>query len=149
MLRWLSIILVMLSAGHSVWGSQARDQETMDSTAAPVPLRALAWSILPGGGQIYNGKPLKALLYGGTFVYFAYRYTVAEEDYQENPGSQRLHRIRNDQIWLMSLTWTLNLLDVYIDAQLWDFDKYPVKETDIPDPEIIKPKETDLPHDKK
>jgi hypothetical protein len=146
---WVHSMLILLIAGQSVLGNIRPDRAMPDSSAAPVPLRALTWSLIPGGGQLYNRRPLKALLYGGAFAFFAYRYAGAERDYQANPGSQSLHRTRNDQIWLMSLTWTLNLLDAYIDAQLWDFNAYPVNETDIPDPEIVKPKETDLPHDKK
>ncbi|NQV13881.1 hypothetical protein HQ531_00380, partial [bacterium] len=70
-------------------------------------------------------------------------YVKAEDNYQTNLSDQNLHRERNDKIWLMSLIWTLNILDAYVDAQLWDFQNYAIDEGELPETDIIKPKETE------
>ncbi len=43
------IIIISFSSGQEI-----------DSTKIKTPKKAALWSILPGGGQIYNGKYLKA-----------------------------------------------------------------------------------------
>ena len=122
----------------------SQDTTAVDSSRQKNPGRALLYSVIPGGGQLYNQHPLKALLFSGVFAYFTYEYLNAQEDYQVDPTSKTLHRIRNDKIWLMSLTWTLNILDAYVDAQLWDFEKYEINIDALPETDIIKPKETDV-----
>jgi hypothetical protein len=43
---------------------------------------------------------------------------------------------------MMSLIWTLNIIDAYVDAQLWDFGKYEIEDQqEITDENMIKPKE--------
>lgn len=115
----------------------------VDSSSAKSAGRALVYSFVPGGGQLYNGKPMKALLFSGTFLYFYIEYLGAQSDFESDPTSGSLHRTRNDKVWLMALTWTLNLIDAYVDASLWDFDKYPMENGELPEQEMIKPKETE------
>ncbi|MEA3286679.1 MAG: DUF5683 domain-containing protein [Candidatus Marinimicrobia bacterium] len=115
----------------------------VDSSRQKSPSKALWYSIIPGAGQLYNQHPLKAILFSGVFAYFTYEYLNAQEAYQVDPADKSLHRIRNDKIWLMSLTWTMNILDAYVDAQLWDFEKYRISTEALPETELIKPKETD------
>jgi len=141
------ILVLILAISQMALGNIGVNTVAVDSTQAPQPLRAISYSLLPGGGQLYNRKPLKAALFLGAFAYFAYQYLVADQNLQASPNDQSLHRIRNDQIWLMSLTWTLNLLDAYVDAELWDFDDYPINDAETPDPKIEKPKE--IPHEQK
>ncbi len=134
---------VLILFALTVVNGQVNETDGIDSSAAKSSGKALFFSIIPGGGQIYNQKPLKALLFAGVFTYFSLEYVSAEDTYQADPTDQTLHRIRNDKIWLMALTWTLNIIDAYVDAQLWDFDKYELNEGDLPETEIIKPKETE------
>ncbi|NQV41490.1 MAG: hypothetical protein HQ506_03965 [Candidatus Marinimicrobia bacterium] len=96
-------------------------------------------SVIPGGGQLYNRHPLKALMFAGAFAYYGYGYSVAQNDYQADLASESLHRTRNDKVWMMSLIWTLNLIDAYVDAQLWDFEKYEIEQEEERSQEI-KPK---------
>ncbi|MCF6238510.1 MAG: hypothetical protein L3J79_06825 [Candidatus Marinimicrobia bacterium] len=125
----------------------AQDSTAVDSSAAKSAGQALLYSIVPGGGQLYNQRPLKALLFSGVFAYYAYEYSRAQQDFQVNPADQTLHRMRNDKVWLMALTWTLNILDAYVDSQLWDFDKYELNVDELPETDLIKPKETEKPND--
>lgn len=92
------------------------------------PGKALFLSVIPGGGQLYNRHPIKALIFAGAFTYYGYGYSVAQKNYQADLASEALHRTRNDKVWMMSLIWTLNLIDAYVDAQLWDFEKYEIEE---------------------
>lgn len=134
---------VLILFALAVVNGQVAETTAVDSSAIKTSGKALLFSIIPGGGQIYNGRPLKALLFAGVFAYFSYEYMNAEESYQADPTDQTLHRIRNDKIWLMGLTWTLNILDAYVDAQLWDFEKYELDEGVLSETDIAKPKETE------
>lgn len=109
-------------------GRDALAETLPDSTEVRSPGKALTLSLVPGGGQLYNQRPVKALLFGGTFIYFAVQYAGAQSNYLDNPDDQTLHRTRNDQVWLMTLTWALNLIDAYVDAQLWDFNNYSLED---------------------
>jgi len=113
-----------------------------DSVETKSPGKALLFSIIPGGGQLYNESPIKAVLFAGAFSYFAYEYASVNQLYQDNTSDQTLHRSRNDQIWLMALTWILNIGDAYVEAQLWDFNAYDVNDEALPETEVIKPEET-------
>ena len=103
----------------------------------------MLYSSVPGGGQLYNGHPVKALLFAGTFSYFSVALIQAQQNFNASPDDQDLHRKRNDQVWLMALTWTLNLIDAYVDAQFWDFDAYDIRDSDQTNvaTESIKPTE--------
>ena len=135
MFRVISMICLLATLGLA----QEDPGRAVDSTHARDPGKALLYSFVPGGGQLYNKRPLKALLFSGVFVYFGVEYVLAQNEYQSDLSSADLHRKRNDKIWLMALTWTLNIIDAYVDAQLWDFEKYPLDEMSIPEHEILKP----------
>jgi len=136
------IVLFVLTVGMLSGQSQSQFQGQVDSSKVKNPGKALLFSVIPGGGQLYNRHPLKAILFAGAFAYYGYGYTVAQQDYQADISSQTLHRTRNDKVWMMSLVWTLNILDAYVDAQLWDFEKYEIEaEQEITDENMTKPKE--------
>ncbi len=120
----------------------AQDSTAVDSTQSVSPRKALYLSFVPGGGQLYNKRPLKALLFAGVFAYYSYEFVLAEDDLNQDPTDSDLHRKRNDKVWMLGLTWTLNIIDAYVDAQFWDFDKYDIDDEALPDPEFVKPKET-------
>lgn len=126
---------------------QTGNHESVDSSYVKSPGRAMLYSIIPGGGQLYNRSPLKALLFAGVFSYFGYEYVITNRIYQDDKLNESLHRSRNDKIWLLSLTWVLNLADAYVEAQLWDFDEYDINDKSLPDQEIINPKKTKEVHD--
>ena len=132
----LFVVAIGMLSGQSQLG-----EGQVDSSSAKSPGKALLFSVIPGGGQLYNRHPLKALLFAGVFAYYGYGYTVAQNDYQTDLSSESLHRKRNDKVWMMSLIWTLNVLDAYVDAQLWDFEKYEIEQGQIKPEEVInKPK---------
>ncbi len=130
-MKKLLLILLFIGALHA----QAQIEGSVDSSEVKSPGKALLFSVIPGGGQLYNHHPLKALLFAGVFAYYGYGYSVAQADYQANISSESLHRARNDKVWMMTLVWTLNILDAYVDAQLWDFGKYEI-EDELPSDEV-------------
>ena len=126
----------------SLLNGQTPYESDVDSSNVKSPGKALLFSVIPGGGQLYNRHPLKAILFAGVFAYYGYGYTVAQNDYQADVSSESLHRTRNDKVWMMSLIWTLNVLDAYVDAQLWDFEKYEIEDNQvITEENMIIPKE--------
>ncbi len=122
--------------------SQPQSESQVDSSVAKSPGKALLFSVIPGGGQLYNRRPVKSLLFAGAFFYYGYKYSEAQEDYETDLANSKLHRARNDKIWMLTLIWTLNILDAYVDAQLWDFEAYDIDGNQIPEEsETVKPKE--------
>ncbi len=119
-------IVLFLACG--LLSGQSRVEGQVDSSGVKSPGKAIILSIIPGGGQLYNRHPLKALLFAGAFAYYGYGYSLAQADYQADLSSESLHRTRNDKVWMMSLIWTLNIIDAYVDAQLWDFEKYEIEQ---------------------
>ncbi|MCF7808517.1 MAG: hypothetical protein K9M49_10420 [Candidatus Marinimicrobia bacterium] len=138
MSRYLAILFILIVGGSNAFG-----QET-DSVETKSPGKALLFSIIPGGGQVYNESPIKAVLFAGAFTYFAYEYLRIDGIYQDDPTDQELHRSRNDQVWLMALTWVLNVGDAYVEAQLWDFESYEVDDAVLQDTELKQTEETDI-----
>ncbi len=143
--KLLQYLLILSSL--SIGMAQTQQSTGIDSSARRESGKALLFSLIPGGGQIYNKRPVKAVLFAGIFAYYSYEYILAQKDYEGDLKSQTLHRERNDKIWLMALTWTLNMLDSYVDSQLWDFEKYEINEDGLPETQVIKPKETEKPND--
>jgi hypothetical protein len=115
------------------------------------PTKALLWSIIPGGGQIYNRKWWKlpiiyaGLSVGGYFIVtqamktqiysneFFFREYGATEYYnpdlqnyssKENIVSMRNYYRRNMEIaiGISAIFYALNLIDALVDAHLYDFD---------------------------
>ena len=119
----------MVGWGQTTPAQPRSDQNTAtatDSIPTRNPKLALYLSIIPGGGQIYNHKYLKALIFAGAFTYYSIRYQDAAKVYNES-NLDSDHRKRNDQAWMMGLTWALGLIDSYVDAQLYNFDRYTVE----------------------
>ncbi len=82
-------------------------------------------AILPGWGQVYNNKYLKALVYLGGELYFASRYISLDDKIQkmEDDGIDEMiieekEHERNGWAWLFSAGYLLALGDAYVDAHL-------------------------------
>ncbi|HQY19428.1 MAG TPA: DUF5683 domain-containing protein [Ignavibacteria bacterium] len=107
------------------------------------PWRAVAYSaILPGAGQFYSESYWKVPIILGLGGYFVYgiinnnnQYIDYRDQYQnsqttENPnGNQQLlnlrefYRDQRDNFYIYSaILYLANLIDAYVDAQLYDFN---------------------------
>lgn len=103
--------------------------------APPVWWVTVRSGILPGWGQLVNGKPLKAALLGGIYGYFAVGALAAEADRRDaakalgggtdaaltaavNAAVER----RNSKMWMMGATMLYAMLDAYVDAHFYKYD---------------------------
>ena len=81
-------------------------------------------AILPGWGQLYNGKPYKALLFAGAGATL-FSMAAAEHSALNDARSPQEHedRIaqRNTRILFFALSVTLASVDAYVDAHLARF----------------------------
>ena len=94
------------------------------------PMGAMIRSaILPGWGQVYNNKYIKALVYLGGESYFVYRYSAIDKDVNKLKNDKSLNATedqietkenqRNGWAWLFGAGYLLALGDAYVDAHLY------------------------------
>ena len=94
-----------------------------DSSAVErLPKKAVFYSIIPGGGQIYNGKYLKAVLVLGAEIYSAYNFQVSRDNYNST-GLESYRKDRNKYAWWMGFAYIYGLLDALVDSHLSAFDE--------------------------
>jgi hypothetical protein len=101
---------------------------------------ALISAVLPGYGQIYNHAAWKLPIYYGLMGYFvanAVNYNGKYIDYRNEyrldpnaPGAAAAavnrddyRKRRNTQVVWLCLSYVAGILDAYVDAQLFDFDR--------------------------
>jgi hypothetical protein len=149
---FLFLLLVSTSAYSQTDTSKAANtaqKDTLVYRMSKSPLQAVLRSaVLPGLGQIYNESYWKVPVVWGFLGYYGYewirqnnKYHDYSTQYREVLAGQRqgtaenYKRVRDfyrDQRDLfaiyMGITYALNLLDAYVDAQLFDFsvDEDPV-----------------------
>ena len=106
-MRYLIILLLTLSIAIS------QDEGYIDSTKIRNPKIAWKLGFVPGLGQLYNGKHLKALGFvAGEYMALS-RY---------NKFKQANHiGLRNTYAWWIIGLYIWNILDAYVDAQLSTF----------------------------
>jgi len=105
-------------------------------------LAVLMSMVIPGAGQLYNQSYWKAPIILGLVGYFGYEYFRQNnlyKDYRDqygasqtpenlggDPNLKTLREFyrdqRNEFVWYFAIVYTLNLLDAYVDAHLFDFD---------------------------
>jgi hypothetical protein len=107
----------------------------------PPPGRAALQSmVLPGWGQVSNGKTLKSELCFASYAGFIGWGVSINQDVQDargnlnaatDPGEvvfwegevERLENSRDAKYWLAGLTLLLSMADAYVDAHLRNFDE--------------------------
>lgn len=105
------------------------------------PKRPSVWwttvrsGILPGWGQLANGKPVKAVLLGGIYTGLAVSAVMAEQDRKDFKKAyaagdstvvDRLNSAvdrRNARMWMMGATVLFSMLDAYVDAHFVGYDE--------------------------
>ncbi len=119
-------------------------QDTSVFVMTKSPWKAVLFSaVLPGTGQIYNKSYWKAPIVWGFAGWFTYNYILNNKSYHD--FQRRYQLIPNDDVArqsekadykgirdfyrdqrdvfavYMGITYVLNLVDAYVDAQLFDF----------------------------
>ena len=92
-------------------------------------------AVIPGWGQIYNHSYIKAPIVWGIAAWLIYNWNINNKDYKNydilyqqtlDSGYKQLRDFYHDQRDLftiyMGLTYFLNLVDAYVDAELFDFN---------------------------
>ncbi|MBT3251902.1 MAG: hypothetical protein HN729_12740 [Candidatus Marinimicrobia bacterium] len=105
----------------------------IDSTKIKDPKLAWKLGFVPGLGQVYNGKYIKASGLIGAQVYAVSKFN----GYAKNDNITK----RNTYGWWIFGLYVMGILDAYVDAQLSTFpQKLPDGDTDIiiPDVEPLK-----------
>lgn len=128
-------ILFVICLGQT--NNTSNNLNSKDSIYIPSksPLTAVLLSaVIPGAGQIYNESYWKAPIVWGISGWLIYNWIINNDDYKsyrslylqtEENKYQRLRNFYRDQRDLFSiylgLTYVLNLVDAYVDAELFDF----------------------------
>lgn len=103
--------------------------QSMDSTVYKKPKTAFFYSLVPGCGQLYNGKWVKAMM----FVFLELAATKAwmensesYNNYDQGSYTMKKHRYlekRNKYAWWMGFLYFFGMLDAVVDAHLQPFDE--------------------------
>ena len=107
------------------------DRDGADSYSTKSPKGAMVRSlIIPGWGQVYNGKIIKALVFLGGEAYFLSRYLGLNDELKiledANAGERTTKIIdkeqeRNGWGWLFAAGYLLAMGDAFVDAHLDGF----------------------------
>jgi len=76
------------------------------------PKKAVLYSLVPGGGQWYNQKRVKSLSIFGIHLGIGAGWYLSSD----------LNK-KSDYGWGFALAMFINIIDAYVDAHLFDFDK--------------------------
>ena len=120
---WAPSLLLLLMCSRLALAAEA-DSTRADSL--PTPRAALLRSaVLPGWGQHYNGRPLKALFFAGASATALSAVIAAHRTIDAAPTPEthanRAAR-RNTRLLYFALSVALSAIDAYVDAQLADFE---------------------------
>ena len=102
--------------------------DQIDSTQLKKPEMAFRASVIPGGGQIYNGKFFKALslaLLEGMAYNSWLENAAIYKDYDTDDYPLRKHRYlekRNKYAWWVGFIYVYGMIDAVVDAHLSPFN---------------------------
>ena len=98
--------------------SFAFEFDDFDSTRIKDPKLAVLFSVVPGGGQIYNEKYMKSILFLGAEYIFINNIRINKNN--SNLSSNSIET-RNSNMWWVFGIYVFNLIDAYVDAHLSSF----------------------------
>lgn len=123
----LTVVLVSVLPDPVIGQTEVDSTAQPDTTQrAPGPRTAFLLGLIPGGGQLYNGKWLKAIIVIAADGYFFHQFQQALKSYNdydasyptdENPYLEE----RNKFAWQAMFVYILGLMDGYVDAHLSTF----------------------------
>lgn len=119
---WGIVLTIVLMS--SLASGQAADSMRVEKS----PSRAVLYSmLLPGAGQVYNGKYLKAVFVVAAQAYMAYQFSRNLEIYNEweeelyDLPRHRYREKRNKFAWWTAFVYIYNILDALVDSHLSSF----------------------------
>lgn len=106
------VIIISFSVGQEI-----------DSTKIKTPKKAALWSILPGGGQIYNGKYLKAGIIITLESLAIWQSIENGKNYNIDNLNDTYLKDRNKYAWWAFFAHIYGLLDAVVDSHLEPFNE--------------------------
>lgn len=131
--------MILLQTGFAQQDTSGTERNVLSDSVFVMqksPLGAVLRSaVIPGWGQIYNHSYLKAPIIWGVAAWLIYNWNLNNKEYKnyDNLYKQTLildYKTLRDQYHdqrdlftiYMGLTYFLNLVDAYVDAELFDFN---------------------------
>ncbi|MAR96328.1 MAG: hypothetical protein CMG36_02090 [Candidatus Marinimicrobia bacterium] len=136
-----SFILLLLFTSFIF--SQYNDVDTLQSKSPQTA--AIRSFVFPGGGQYYNGQPIKGAVLSTFGVASAVLYMDFSEKYKNSEGVSQsdkknfLHQ-RNRYGWWIIIVYIYGLLDAVVEAHLHPFNEVMNEDLEKPDQEDLKQK---------
>ncbi len=109
--------------------------QELDSTIVKTPKKAALWSILPGGGQIYNGKYLKAGIIITLESLAIWQSVENGKKYEIDNSNDTYLQNRNKFAWWAFFVHIYGLLDAVVDSHMKPFG--PIMENETTEENII------------
>ncbi len=138
--KYLIVVLLGILILTSSVSLSAQDSVVIEKRKKHSPTGALLRSlVVPGWGQLYNDKYIKAGIIAGleTFLiyqtaYYWERTSTYEDLYTSDTNDvsrydkflqyDRYRDLRNQHIWFLGITVFYSIFDAYVDAHLKNFD---------------------------
>ena len=136
-----SFILLLLFTSFIF--SQYNDVDTLQSKSPQTA--AIRSFVFPGGGQYYNGQPIKGAVLSTFGVASAVLYMDFSEKYKNSEGVSQsdkknfLHQ-RNRYGWWIIIVYIYGLLDAVVEAHLHPFNEVMNEDLENTDQEDLKQK---------
>ena len=136
-----SFILLLLFTSFIF--SQYNDVDTLQSKSPQTA--AIRSFVFPGGGQYYNGQPIKGAVLSTFGVASTVLYMDFSEKYKNSEGVSQsdkknfLHQ-RNRYGWWIIIVYIYGLLDAVVEAHLHPFNEVMSEDLEKPDQEDLKQK---------
>ena len=127
----LSFIFLIPSSAMVQHFEKLKFKRSLETEVAPIKSKSpkgamIRSAIIPGWGQVYNKKYIKALVYLGGEMYFASRYIslddkikkITVDGISDSIIEDKEHE-RNGWLWLLGGGYLLALGDAFVDAHLY------------------------------
>lgn len=118
LLNVLDVVKTQMNGENLVWKSEMFSDIPMKSPWGA----AVRSAMLPGWGQVYNDQYLKAIITFGIVADFVRKAVISNIRYMDTGNKGYLER-RSVNTWYAGLTYTLNMVDAFVDAYLYKFDE--------------------------
>ncbi len=118
----LAFIVVKPLAAQEIREDTLHVAEVSEHSSRTAVIRS---SLLPGWGQLYNGQKFKAALVVAGELGLAAAAVVQNQRAVRATSAYERDFYRDDRsrfIWYAAALWLINIMDAYVDAQLYDFD---------------------------